>query len=790
MDFQAIWQKKYLTYKLAIDKIKKVPFIDQATGEYNLKYNIMNITEDFFLPVRGNDSGTSIDSLSGMEFSAIDDVTYLRDKLLASLRIPKAFLGYEGDLNSKCLHPDTKIPLLDGRTLTIKEIVDAFAENPNVELYCYSMDFTTNTVIPGKIKLAEKTRLNAQLVRVHLDNGTFVDTTPDHHYILKGGKEIEAQFLKEGDSMQTIYRRKYKLGNNANDYEQVYQPNTGKWNWTHKMVDNYFNGKLEKNGFNANGKFVRDELVVVHHDDFDRFNNHPKNLKRMTIYEHFKLHSENMQYGLLTEESIAKSIATKRLPENRLLSSIRQSKRIENNPELGLILRNSWLALTTDERSKIVTSGWKGDDTRKEAQSELCKQKDTKSNLARGYAEAFPDGRPDLAGENNWKYRTRPSIDFIISFINENKSIKDISTIFKLAIEMKYHKTILQEVIENNNYTVDEFMNYHLGFTSGRTKKLRLDNFIELSANCNSVKDFSEKYDIKRKGLKSLLEYHNLTEIDWSKNYLGACYNHKVVKVEFLDEKSDTYNMEVFDLSDNHNFLLDNDLVVKNSTLAQQDLRFSRTIERIQRIVISELKKIAQVHLYVLGYQDDDILNFELTLTNPSTIYEQEKVELLQAKVGLAQSMQDMKLFNQSWIYKNIFKLSDKDIETIQTNIIEDLKRKFRYDQIEQDGNDPKKSGQIVSRDKEKTLKNYDKEEDNITFGDNNFIHPLGLGDTGLSVEKNPLKTGGGLRHKFIGGSPLSTESKNALDKKLASKRNQKLLTEIEKEEENNDQNP
>ena len=84
-----------------INKMKKTPFVDKNSGDYNLKYNIQNLTEDFFLPVRGGDSGTSIDNLSGLEYSAVEDIDYLKAKLFAALKIPKAFLGYEEDVNGK-----------------------------------------------------------------------------------------------------------------------------------------------------------------------------------------------------------------------------------------------------------------------------------------------------------------------------------------------------------------------------------------------------------------------------------------------------------------------------------------------------------------------------------------------------------------------------------------------------------------------------------------------------------------------------------------------------------------
>ncbi len=84
--------------------MRRTPFIDQATGEYNLKYNMMNINEDFFFPVRGGDTGTEIDTLSGMEYAIIDDIEYLQRKLFASLRIPKAFLTFEEGIG--CVVPE------------------------------------------------------------------------------------------------------------------------------------------------------------------------------------------------------------------------------------------------------------------------------------------------------------------------------------------------------------------------------------------------------------------------------------------------------------------------------------------------------------------------------------------------------------------------------------------------------------------------------------------------------------------------------------------------------------
>ena len=130
------------------------------------------------------------------------------------------------------------------------------------------------------------------------------------------------------------------------------------------------------------------------------------------------------------------------------------------------------------------------------------------------------------------------------------------------------------------------------------------------------------------------------------------------------------------------------------ATLAQQDIRFARSVERIQKIVLSELTKIAIVHLYAQGYEDGDLVNFELELTTPSIIYEQEKANLWSEKVSLVRDMIDLKMVSQEWMYKNIFNMSDDEWKLEQAKVINDLKLKFRHEQIEQEGNDPVKTGE------------------------------------------------------------------------------------------------
>ena len=125
------------------------------------------------------------------------------------------------------------------------------------------------------------------------------------------------------------------------------------------------------------------------------------------------------------------------------------------------------------------------------------------------------------------------------------------------------------------------------------------------------------------------------------------------------------------------------------ATLAAEDVRFARTIERIQRTVVSELSKIAIVHLYAQGIQDSEMTNFSLSLVNPSTIYEQEKVNLWSEKVRLAQDIQGLNMLSKDWVYDNIFKLSGGEQDVQRVKMLDDLKDRFRFRSIEDEGNDP-----------------------------------------------------------------------------------------------------
>jgi len=209
------------------------------------------------------------------------------------------------------------------------------------------------------------------------------------------------------------------------------------------------------------------------------------------------------------------------------------------------------------------------------------------------------------------------------------------------------------------------------------------------------------------------LEYATIEDIDYLKNKMFAAL--KIPKAYLGYEEN----------------------INGKATLAAEDVRFARTIERIQRTLISELSKIAIVHLYSQGIQDSEMTNFSLQLVNPSTIYEQEKVNLWSEKIRLAQDIQGLNMLSKDWVYENIFKLSDAESDEQRGMMLDDLKDRFRFRSIEDEGNDPAMEDEEPD-DIEESLEELKKEIKNKggrpregnTYGKDK--HPLGrdpLGD-------------------------------------------------------------
>jgi len=117
------------------------------------------------------------------------------------------------------------------------------------------------------------------------------------------------------------------------------------------------------------------------------------------------------------------------------------------------------------------------------------------------------------------------------------------------------------------------------------------------------------------------------------------------------------------------------------TTLAQKDVRFARTIQRLQRVIIAELTKIGIIHLYTLGFRGDDLLSFSLSLNNPSKIAELQEIEHWNQKFTIAAAATEG-YFSRRWVADNIFGMSHDEFLRTQREMYYDRKHDASLQQV------------------------------------------------------------------------------------------------------------
>lgn len=183
-----------------------------------------------------------------------------------------------------CLHEDTKIKLLSGEVITVKELEKKFKES-KVPLYVYSTD-ENGDFKPGKINDVWVSGLVDELIKVTLDNGKEVLTTPNHLYMLRTGEYVSADSLAVGDSLMPLY-----FSQSENGYETIKLNSEAKTKFysTYKLVaDNLLQDEINEAKIRTG-----EDKVAIHHKDFNKNNNVPENLYPMGFNEHYKYHYDH-----------------------------------------------------------------------------------------------------------------------------------------------------------------------------------------------------------------------------------------------------------------------------------------------------------------------------------------------------------------------------------------------------------------------------------------------------------------------------------------------------------------
>jgi len=202
------------------------------------------------------------------------------------------------DKKYMCLAMDTKVPLLDGRTLSISEIASEYEAGE--KLWAYSCDPVTGAFAPGLISWAGVTRKNAEVMKITLDNGKTITCTHDHKFPVWNKGFVRADELIVGESMIPHYTKQQVItGKNTESklpYLQLFENDTKKWSFAHRLVSKWKDNVNVDNEWTFDESFLTESKKTIHHRDFNKNNNSPDNLIRMNAKDHAIYHSDSLTF--------------------------------------------------------------------------------------------------------------------------------------------------------------------------------------------------------------------------------------------------------------------------------------------------------------------------------------------------------------------------------------------------------------------------------------------------------------------------------------------------------------
>lgn len=543
---------------------RRIPSAQGGSG-LDATYNPMSMLEDYYFPVSEGGRGSSVEVLPG-----------------------------------GCLSMDTKVPLLDGREVTLADLTTEF--NSGKENWTYSCDPKTGRVVPGIISWAGVTQKSAKVLKITLDNGESIIVTPDHKFPVYDQEFKRADEFKVGDSMIPLYRKKEALYDDS-DYELYFDNEEKEWKYTHRMVADYLKDTVVKY-FVFNESKNNGEYQVRHHKDFNRFNNDPNNLCWMSKGDHYEYHSKNsgLKFNTMRENN----------PE--------EYKRLQEKISLGL--RKYWKNLTPDERAN-KTNAW-NNLTPEEYEVRVQRQSDSLTKFIAGLSREEKQKR-DEKGRNSLKEASKAFNEMMNTDPEFRKMVLDK----RIAYWTDENRKIRGELVTKSNYK-----NWSGKKGKARSEKMSADQSVTYThemlrevidlvrgktifqVTASDVNDSLNKNDQLRSQLKELnknkivrnwTSERGFTETGVRNMVVGfgyknwkdfrkkeSVYNHRIIAIEALEEPIEvgTLTIDAGEKYHNHHtFALSCGVFTKNSNLSEiDDLRwFNNKMARGLRVPSSYL---------------------------------------------------------------------------------------------------------------------------------------------------------------------------------------------------------
>lgn len=511
-----------------------------------------------------------------------------------------------------CLSLDTKISLLNGQTKTLQELI--VDHESGVKNWTYSIDRQTKQIVPGEISWAGVTRKDASLVRVMLDNGSHEIVTPDHKFLLRNGEYCEAKDLKPGTSLMPFYRGKNKAG-----YEYVINPGESMDGWdcvalTHRVVAANLLGEIDG--------------MQVHHEDENKVNNDPSNLRILTNAEHQKTHGHFLKWNQ-SEQHSKNSIANNRkYNKSRFLLAYNKTDKHKKDNVIRSVNLKRMRQEQGEEFNKKLRLKF-SDDLRLALVELIQRMPDAGIDSLCHYIQENEESLSKFQEGNTRK----------IDSVHRHLVLKAIRSFgFNDYREFKKH------ALHNHKVSAVEFLDYTQD--TGCITVEKWHNFA-LESGCfvkNSAEDdFFIPVRKERKG----------TEIE----VLAGPEGQSVEDVEYFLNK-------IFAALKIPKSYLGADETVGRANLSQLDVRLCRSVMRIQREIKNGFRQIGRIDLAAKNI-DPDRTSFECHMVIPSGVFELAQIEVEKAKLDLGASYRDAN-FSEYWIYSKILGLSDEEILQIQ----------------------------------------------------------------------------------------------------------------------------
>ncbi len=472
----------------------------------------------------------------------------------------------EGDSAGGCFTGDTKVSLTDGRELSFLELIEE--DKLGKENFCYTIK-DDGTIGIEKILHPRKTKSNATLVEVTLDNGKTIRCTPEHKFMIRSGEYIEAKNLKSGQSLMPLYRKLSKIENRITieGYEMVQNPKDSKWIFTHLLANNW---NLENNIYS------NIEKAHKHHIDFNKLNNNPTNLILLSPEEHLKLHREHISKTLHTTEAKEKSRLAHQNPEYRKRASLKskeyskmlseKAKKQWEDEEYKEYMKNRYLTFyysnkeyreATLKRLDIEQKKYWAKDENREKQSQ--RTTNYYKNNPQVKEELSKKAKEQWSNEELRRWRSQ-----------ETKRQMSNPDNVKTKLETERETRIKNSLELLNRVGID---NYERSRRETKNRKVfKIETLL-------SKIDESSNYP----------SFQNPNELTQSSLYT---YNHKVVSVKKLSIQEDVYDIEV---PNTHNFALSSGVFVHNSAKQGRDRVFQAILPLKGKILNVEKARLEKI---------------------------------------------------------------------------------------------------------------------------------------------------------------------------------------------------